>query len=410
MKQRKDLNIYVIAERNGWQLADRTDAYGFHLIRIDSPMNRIAARCIRKAQASGRGAALYQKLSRLITQADRVFRYAETICRTYTRSEALKRAYLRAMQSISDPVDLMVATCFPIEGLLAASDYCGQHPETRLVPYFFDPYADNQTMHRTPANARRKFDRHVAIESELLRRADRILMLHHIRPHFEVYHHHDLKRCIFVEHPTLFLRAGNSAQKPAESESDDGCAPDGTGRPLSLIYTGSVNQTIRPPAAVLSCLIELAQVLPITADFYVAGNAAGDVRAAAKAHPDVIRCSGFIAKDMADRAVDEADVLINIGNTNLNQSPSKIFEYLGTGKPILHFAFVDGDEVERLLIDYPLAQTVHLNSGGEAETVSAVKSFLSENARRRVDADTLRALYPDALPETTAEIIAGLLD
>ena len=40
----------------------------------------------------GRGAALYQKLSRLITQADRVFRYAETICRTYTRSSVDRKS------------------------------------------------------------------------------------------------------------------------------------------------------------------------------------------------------------------------------------------------------------------------------------------------------------------------------
>ena len=37
------------------------------------------------------------------------------------------------------------------------------------------------------------------------------------------------------------------------------------------------------------------------------------------------------------RIYQEADILVNIGNSIDNQMPSKIFEYISTGKPILNF-------------------------------------------------------------------------
>ena len=43
--------------------------------------------------------------------------------------------------------------------------------------------------------------------------------------------------------------------------------------------------------------------------------------------------------------VNSAHCLLSIGNKNPNQIPSKVVEYLATGKPIIHFTEIDNDPV-----------------------------------------------------------------
>jgi len=53
-----------------------------------------------------------------------------------------------------------------------------------------------------------------------------------------------------------------------------------------------------------------------------------------------------------------ADLLLNIGNAQAFQIPGKIYEYLGTGRPILHIRSAPGDPSEDLLLDTGLGQIV----------------------------------------------------
>ena len=45
---------------------------------------------------------------------------------------------------------------------------------------------------------------------------------------------------------------------------------------------------------------------------------------------------GWVSKDEADKCISKYDVLVNVNNTITNQMPSKLFEYIGTGKPIVN--------------------------------------------------------------------------
>ena len=44
--------------------------------------------------------------------------------------------------------------------------------------------------------------------------------------------------------------------------------------------------------------------------------------------------------------------LLSIGNLNIAQLPSKVIEYLSTGKPVVHFAEVDEDPVIKIANDF----------------------------------------------------------
>jgi hypothetical protein len=54
----------------------------------------------------------------------------------------------------------------------------------------------------------------------------------------------------------------------------------------------------------------------------------------------------MVSRDKAlDKMTSSLHCLLSIGNLNPSQLPSKIIEYLSTGKPIIHFAEIDDDPV-----------------------------------------------------------------
>jgi len=50
-------------------------------------------------------------------------------------------------------------------------------------------------------------------------------------------------------------------------------------------------------------------------------------------------------QEALNKMADSIHCLLSIGNLNPNQLPSKIIEYLSTGKPVIHFAELENDPV-----------------------------------------------------------------
>ena len=59
--------------------------------------------------------------------------------------------------------------------------------------------------------------------------------------------------------------------------------------------------------------------------------------------------------------VNSSHCLLSIGNKNPNQIPSKVVEYLATGKPIIHFTEIDDDPVISLSNEFDNLLTFNKN-------------------------------------------------
>ena len=66
--------------------------------------------------------------------------------------------------------------------------------------------------------------------------------------------------------------------------------------------------------------------------------------------------------------VNSAHCLLSIGNKNPNQIPSKVVEYLATGKPIIHFTEIDNDPVIKLSDEFD--NLITINKSVEEENLS----------------------------------------
>lgn len=113
--------------------------------------------------------------------------------------------------------------------------------------------------------------------------------------------------------------------------------------PLRLLYTGSFYAFRRADA-----LLDAVTAQPGVRLEIAAVTVPEDVLAAARRAPDRIRLLGFMPHSAALDLQRQADVLVNIANADMTQVPGKIYEYLGSGRPVLHLGSPD-DAVGALL-------------------------------------------------------------
>lgn len=100
---------------------------------------------------------------------------------------------------------------------------------------------------------------------------------------------------------------------------------------LELLYTGSLYRFRRVDA-----LLQALRVDPAIRLNLAAITIPERIMQAAAALPDQVRLLGFLPHRAAVALQRRADVLVNIANDDHSQVPGKIYEYLGSGRPILH--------------------------------------------------------------------------
>lgn len=108
----------------------------------------------------------------------------------------------------------------------------------------------------------------------------------------------------------------------------------------------------------------------------------------------------------------DADILVNIGNLVDNQMPSKIFEYISTGKPILNIYKIPNCPTLKYLSRYPLAFNIF-----EDDLVkdmdfyaSKIQDFCLENKSKRVPLEFIMENYEANTDEKVAEFLREQID
>lgn len=113
---------------------------------------------------------------------------------------------------------------------------------------------------------------------------------------------------------------------------------------LELLYTGSFYR-FREPGALVDAIVGTPGVRLTIASMRVPQ----EVVALAERHPESLRLLGFLPHAEVLALQRAADVLVNIGNLDPCQIPGKFFEYLGSGRPVLHLGPRGGDHAGDLL-------------------------------------------------------------
>ena len=156
-----------------------------------------------------------------------------------------------------------------------------------------------------------------------------------------------------------------------------------SGDPFRVVYSGSLYGG-RDPRAFLQAAGEVAGEFaragkPLRIDLFVSEPAAGDVSLESYIEGlglgSVARVRGWVPHAEMQRIIRDADLLLLLAQRQPLQVPNKLYEYLGTGVPILAVADAEG-ETARMLHDVGGHYVIEHDS--VEEIAAALRSALNE--------------------------------
>lgn len=301
-------------------------------------------------------------------------------------------SYYRALKLLDFVPDLIVPTCLPFETVVAATKYKKEVGGCRVVPVLYDMFAENSGLTLTTWNKNIKRKRNLLIEKDAFLFCDKILHMPSWTPYFNEKHPEFIDKTVEVEHPLI--------KEPIISDEMV------FGEGINMVFTGAVDNKIRNPEPILD-IFSKGAFPNVKLHFYALGNAVDKIKNASR-QSDTIIYHGKVDSAHAHKVIAAANVLVSIGNSEGNQFPSKIFEYMSTGKPIIHFYQIDKDPVCPVLNEYPLSLCVPTSSiQNQIETINL---FIEDNQNQRLDFDEVLKLFVNASPKTISSMLSEIAD
>lgn len=122
-----------------------------------------------------------------------------------------------------------------------------------------------------------------------------------------------------------------------------------------------------------------------------------------------IKRHGFLESKIAISAILDSDVLISVGTQDSEMIPSKIFEYMSTGKPIIHFYKQDNDVCIPYYNNYPLSLCLKEDYNQLNSNIEKVLEFIEKTKGKRVNIDEVRESFAMNTPNYTAAFIDNII-
>ena len=110
----------------------------------------------------------------------------------------------------------------------------------------------------------------------------------------------------------------------------------------------------------------------------------------------LFRSHGIVPPSVADDIMLQADVLLHVGNAVDSLMPSKILDYISSGKPILNICKIPTCPTLPLMERYPLGMTVNESDEITEELLDSITRFCTTSKDKSIPFDQIHQLYYDS--------------
>ncbi|MFY3790512.1 hypothetical protein ACOQFO_02150 [Ureibacillus sp. MALMAid1270] len=293
-------------------------------------------------------------------------------------------------------VSAIIPVSLGYESVVAGYKLKLDQKETVFIPYLFDPFTQNIALHKGSFVTKIRKKRHLALEKKVIEASDKVFILPQLEEIFSQppFSEHKSK-IVLTEHP-LLGKVDNKNLSQVFSRNNK----------IKIVYTGALYQKIRNPEYFLNTF-KISGINKISElHMYTTGDCDSILNKFIPSLKNTLILHGRVAFEEAQSAMYNADILINLGNSVSYQIPSKIFEYIATGKPIVHIYSLDDDKVIDILKDYPLALCLKCDIEQMEENSQKLFNFCTSNLGRSIEYEEIKELYSAALPETTSNLFS----
>lgn len=291
--------------------------------------------------------------------------------------------------------DVVIPCYTQIDSVIVCSILKNRFKQVTFIPYFLDSLSGGPVPRLLTKE--KKIQKGLKWEEKLLRNADGIVAMQSSRQHHERYSQDRsyYSNMVFLDIPMLLPKIGN-----------DSHAKVGTNKVKILTYVGSMPLSIRNPFYGLRILGDVPNV-KVNIVAKIPDDLAYQEYCENSSHINLV---GPVNHDEAVKYIAEADILINFGNRIAEMVPSKIFEYMSYGKPILSFSPNVNDPCIPYLRKYPLACIISENDDRE-NNVQNILSFLkNNNGKDFVTSEQLSKLFWENTPMCFCDYIEQMIE
>ena len=175
---------------------------------------------------------------------------------------------------------------------------------------------------------------------------------------------------------------------------------------IRIAYFGVLERTFRSPEFAMNVFVRLKEKHDIKVTFYTKGTSVEDMKRIAAEHPGIFEINGYVARDELLKVIGESDALINIGNGVSTMVPSKVFDLVSYGKPIIHFSKQETDMCDLYFGKYGKAVIVK-EAEGVDKAADQIEAFIGDLDRLRSLKADLSSGFSENTPKHSADVIIG---
>lgn len=326
----------------------------------------------------------------------RIVSFFKIIFSKDTIDKQLVNVYFEELKKNKD-IDVIVAASSPFESIVASLKYKKVKKNVKIVPILFDLFSLNSSLNRLEINKVLKLKNNMMIEEEMLKESEKALYVSSWKKHLETNFNRYSEKLVLIEHPLV------------KKISDCMCLSNFDKNKINISFTGVVDKKVRCPIFTLKLLSEVIKNNNnIVMHFFIRGNAIEYIDTYSKKFPGQIINHGEVESDVARSAIINSEILLSIGNSEVVQIPSKIFEYMSSCKPIIHTYVTKNDPVIEILNEYPLSLCLSQNDMDIKESVKKIEEFIKKTQHTELQFSNIEKIYFNAVPRYTANIIQNI--
>lgn len=310
--------------------------------------------------------------------------YMMDCCRNPNNLHWYVKAAYKKLEAIHSekPIDVIFSVGAPMASHCAAKRFKSVHPEVRWVTYSVDSYAAQ--------NKNRQ--RFIKFEKSVLAKSDYNLLSE------EIFNN---SRFLYAEYQervgTLPYLLPVAKHKVSQNHYFDTTK-------INLVYAGSFYKNIRNPAFLLNTFMQTKDEAVL---HLFCSSDCDDLidQLVVKSHGRIVR-HGMVGADEIAVVYSEADVLVSVGNSLAEFKPSKTFEYIAMGKPILniYYSGLKDDVLEH----YPLSLQI-CNLEEVKSATAKMDEFILNCAGKKVSEEAIKSEFKKYMPENIRTIMLNAL-
>ncbi len=253
------------------------------------------------------------------------------------------------------------------------------------IAYYLDPFFSNATLDK------KAFLKRKLMEEKTLEFASKILLTYPINENY-------IKLGISFHKKILM------AEMPGISTVLSACEGTISHQKCKCFFIGNLYKGIRTPETVIKAFSLLAND---DVELFFAGGFDKEFLDLLKGVSGNIHFLGRKTAEEVLQIYKDADILVNIGNSIDNQIPSKIFEYISTGKPIINFYKTATCPTLKYLKKYPIALNIFEEDFFDDidKNIKQIKEFCIRNKGNTVSGSFIKKNFNSNTDEEVANYL-----